>query len=124
MRSHRCVLLLAGLVLAGASRARAQQLQPPPTAPSLRFESWQVVPPSLPLGAPVELRLHAAPAERTRHALLGGAIGAAAAMVACTVISTLADDSADGGISFCPLDTYLLIGGAGFIVGAVVGWVL
>jgi hypothetical protein len=42
--------------------------------------------------------------------------------VACTAVSTLANDSADGGLSFCPLDTYLLMGGAGFIAGAAVGW--
>jgi hypothetical protein len=124
MQRHRFVLLVAGLMLAGASRAHAQQLQPLPAAPSLRFESGQAVPFSPALIASVDLRLDAASTERTRHAVLGGAIGAAAGVVFCTLVSTLADDSADGGISFCPLDSYLLIGGAGFVVGAVIGWVL
>jgi hypothetical protein len=44
-------------------------------------------------------------------------------VVFCTVVSTLADDSADSGLSFCPLDSYLLIGGAGFALGAAIGWV-
>jgi ABC-type branched-subunit amino acid transport system permease subunit len=62
--------------------------------------------------------------DRTRRALLGGAIGAAAGVVFCTAVSTLADDSAEGGLSFCPLDSYLLIGGAGFVLGAAIGWVI
>ena len=62
--------------------------------------------------------------DRTRHALIGGAIGAAAGVVFCTVVSTLTDESVDGGLSFCPLDSYLLIGGAGFVVGAVIGWMI
>lgn len=117
MPSPRCVLFVAGLMLAGAGRVHAQQMQPPPAAAAMHLEFPQAAPVA-PLGPGL-----AAP-DRTRHALLGGAIGAAAGVVACTVISTLADDSADGGISFCPLDSYLLIGGAGFIVGAVIGWVL
>jgi hypothetical protein len=56
--------------------------------------------------------------------LLGGAIGAAAGVVVCTVISTLIDDSADRGLSFCPLDTYLLFAAGGFIVGAGIGLLL
>jgi ABC-type branched-subunit amino acid transport system permease subunit len=66
-----------------------------------------------------------APAQnRRRHALLGGAIGAVAGVVFCTAVSTLANDSAEGGVSFCPLDSYLLIGGAGFALGFAIGWVV
>lgn len=119
MPGHRFVLLVAGLLLAGASRAQAQELQPLPATAAMHFES-RYAGPVAPLGPGLGL----ASPDRTRHALLGGAIGAAAGVVFCTVISTLADDSADGGISFCPLDSYLLIGGAGFVVGAVIGWVL
>jgi ABC-type branched-subunit amino acid transport system permease subunit len=61
---------------------------------------------------------------RTRQALLGGAIGAAAGVVFCTAVSTLANDSAEGGWSFCPLDSYLLIGGAGLLLGAAIGWAI
>ena len=37
---------------------------------------------------------------------------APAGVVFCTAVSTLVNESADGGVSFCPLDSYLLIGGA------------
>jgi hypothetical protein len=37
-------------------------------------------------------------------------------------MSTLINDSAEGGLSFCPLDTYLLFAGGGFVVGAAIGW--
>jgi hypothetical protein len=45
-------------------------------------------------------------------------------VVFCTAVSTLANDSAEGGLSFCPLDSYLLIGGAGFVLGAAIGWLI
>ena len=41
-----------------------------------------------------------------------------------TAISTLADDSADGGLAACPVDTYLLIGAAGFGLGFAIGWAI
>ena len=59
-----------------------------------------------------------------RHALIGGAIGAVAGFALCATISTLADDSAGGGVSFCPLDTALLIMGGGFALGAAIGWAI
>jgi ABC-type branched-subunit amino acid transport system permease subunit len=62
--------------------------------------------------------------DRKHRALIGGAIGAAAGLLACTAVSTLANDSADGGLSFCPLDSYLLIGGAGAVLGATIGWAI
>ena len=40
----------------------------------------------------------------------------------CTAISTLADDSADGGLAACPVDTYLLFGAAGLGLGFAIGW--
>jgi hypothetical protein len=39
-------------------------------------------------------------------------------------MSTLINDSAEGGLSFCPLDTYLLSAGAGFVLGALIGWLI
>jgi hypothetical protein len=45
-------------------------------------------------------------------------------VVVCTAFSTLIDDSVKGGLSFCPLDTNLLFGGAGFVLGAVIGWAI
>jgi hypothetical protein len=115
--------LIAGLLLVLAGPAQAQS-PPLPAAVPLRFESWR---PSAPLdqgGKPAAGRFVAPTKNRTRQALLGGAIGAAAGVVFCTAVSTLANDSAEGGLSFCPLDSYLLIGGAGFALGAAIGWVI
>jgi hypothetical protein len=116
-------MLVAGLLLSIAVPVRAQDSAPGPALAAVRFEPWE---PALrhresgPTVAPVA----AAPRNRTRRALVGGAIGAVVGVASCTVISTLADDSADGGISFCPLDTNLLMGGGGFLLGAAVGWLL
>ena len=114
--------LVAGLLLATANMAHAQRPRPLAEAIPLQFESWRpaaVLERGMP---PVTGQLVAAPRHRTRRALLGGAIGAAAGVVFCTAVSTLANDSADGGLSFCPLDSYLLIGGAGFVLGFAIGW--
>jgi hypothetical protein len=62
--------------------------------------------------------------DRKRHALIGGAIGTVAGLAFCTAVSTLANDSAEGGLSFCPLDSYLLTGAAGFALGFGIGWIL
>jgi ABC-type amino acid transport substrate-binding protein len=73
---------------------------------------------------PAAGRFIATSPDRKRHALIGGAIGAALGLAVCTVISTLADDSADGGLSTCPVDTYLLFGAAGFGLGFAIGWAI
>jgi hypothetical protein len=120
----RLAHLIAGLLLATAGPAHAQSPQPMAAAVPLQFESWR---PAAALdrgGTPATAQFVAASRNRKRQALLGGAIGAAAGVVFCTAVSTLANDSADGGLSFCPLDSYLLIGGAGFAVGFVIGWVV
>jgi hypothetical protein len=124
LRRRRLAPVVAGLVLAAAVPAPAQQPLSLPAPAVLRFDSGKPGPPVPAPRAWLGMRLDGDSRDRTRHALLGGAIGAAAGVVFCTVISTLADDSADGEISFCPLDSYLLIGGASFVVGAVIGWVL
>jgi hypothetical protein len=123
MRCTRVGLVVAGLLMGIAVPLRAQAMAPGPGLAIARFESWQPALRQHEAGhtlAPIA----AAPRNRTRRALLGGAIGAVVGVASCTVISTLADDSADGGISFCPLDTNLLMGGAGFLLGAAVGWLL
>ena len=119
-----CILLgvLAGLHLAGPSPVEAQHAGPRWDRSFVRFATWQApLPTRVVAGARIGSLDEARP-NRTRRVLIGGAIGAAAAAVACTAVSTLANDSADGGLSFCPLDTYLLVGGAGFVAGAAVGW--
>jgi hypothetical protein len=121
----RLAYLTAGLLLSTAGLAQAQAKSPRPLAAvvPLHFESWRPAA-ALDRGTPAAGQFVPAPRHRTRQALLGGAIGAAAGVVFCTVVSTLADDSADGGLSFCPLDSYLLIGGAGFALGFAMGWVI
>jgi hypothetical protein len=124
MRGSRFAQLVAGLVLVVASPVQAQNQPPLPAAAPLRFESWPAAPTLDAANKPAVAPLGARGRDRKRQALLGGAIGAAAGVVFCTVISTLGDDSADGGLSFCPLDSYLLIGGAGFVLGAAIGWAI
>jgi hypothetical protein len=117
----RLVHLIASLLLATAGLAQAQSPPLLAAAVPLRFESWRPAA-ALEHGRTVGGQFVAAPRHRTRRALLGGAIGAAAGVVFCTAVSTLANDSADGGVSFCPLDSYVLIGGAGFALGFAIGW--
>ena len=116
--------LIAGFLLALAGPARAQSPRPLAAAVPPQFESWQAPAPLDRSSKPITGQLIADSRHRTRQALLGGAIGAAAGVVLCTVVSTLANDSAKGGLSFCPLDSYLLIGGAGFALGFAIGWVV
>jgi hypothetical protein len=122
MRGRRAAVLILLLSLAAAAPAGAQGVRPGPAATPARFESWRAEVPAAAGGALPAAQLRAAEKNRTRQALIGGGIGAAAGLLGCTVISTLANDSADGGLSFCPLDSYLLIGGAGFLIGATIGW--
>lgn len=117
----RLAHLIASLLLATAGLAQAQSPRPLAAAVPLRFESWRPAA-ALERSRTARGQFVAAPRHRTRRALLGGAIGAAAGVVFCTAVSTLANDSADGGVSFCPLDSYVLIGGAGFALGFAIGW--
>jgi hypothetical protein len=121
--SNGLTLLIAGLVLATAVPAQAQTPQPLPAAP-IRFESWQPGAPFEPPVNPARVTFAASSRDRARHGLIGGAIGVLAAVAFCTTISTLANDSAEGGLSTCPIDTYLLLGAAGFAAGFAIGWVL
>jgi hypothetical protein len=124
MRCRHVTLLVLGFHLAAVRSAAAQEPRAVPTAVAVRFEPWQPTAP-VPLSRTVGVeRLLEAPSNRKRQALIGGAIGAAVGVLACTAVSTLSNDSAEGGLSFCPLDSYLLIGGGGFLVGAVIGWVI
>ena len=124
MRCRYFAPLVAGFVLVVAGPAYTQNPRPLPATAALRFESWQVPSSHHATSQPTMAPLGAAARGRTRRALLGGAFGAAAGVVFCTAVSTLANDSAEGGLSLCPLDSYLLIGGAGFLLGAAVGWVI
>jgi hypothetical protein len=120
----RLAPLVASLLLAIVGPAQSQSPQSLAAAVPIRFESRRPAA-SLDLGSkPAAGRFVATPQHRSRQALLGGAIGAVAGVVFCTAVSTLANDSAEGGLSFCPLDSYLLIGGAGFALGFAIGWVI
>ena len=120
MRFGRFVPLISAFVVTIAGTAQAQL--PIPAARPLQFEEWQATPVADVSNKPSFARLVPDSRNRTRQALLGGVIGAAAGVVVCTAFSTLIDDSIRGGLSFCPLDTNLLFGGAGFVLGAVIGW--
>ena len=120
--SNRLTALIAGLVIATAGAAQAQSPRPLQAAAAMRFESWQPTAPFDDGIAPAAGQRVVTSPGRKRHALIGGVIGAAVGLAACTAISTLADDSADGGLSACPLDTYLLFGAAGFGLGFAIGW--
>jgi hypothetical protein len=124
MRCGRFVTLFAGLGFSVAGPAQAQYPQPIPAAKPLRFESWQAASPLEVGSKPTVGRLVLDSRNRTRQALLGGVIGAAAGLVVCTAFSTLINDSAEGGLSFCPLDTNLLFAGGGFVLGAIIGWAI
>jgi hypothetical protein len=124
MRFSRFVLLIVALVLAVAGPAQAQHPQPIPAARPLQFESWRAESPSEVSRKLTVGRLVVASRNRTRQALLGGVIGTTAGVVICTAFSTLINDSAKGGLSFCPLDTNLLFGGAGFVLGVAIGWAI
>src|SRR5688572_19879972 len=107
MRFGYLVPLIAALVLAVAGPVQAQYPPPIAAARALQFESWRA-PSSVEVSKLTVGRLVLGSRNRTRQALLGGVIGAAAGVVVCTAFSTLIDDSAEGGLSFCPLDTNLL----------------
>lgn len=61
---------------------------------------------------------------RGRSAVIGGIIGSVAGVVVCTGISSLTNDSADGGFSTCTTKGNLLFATGGFAVGAAVGVVV
>ena len=123
MRCTRLAIVVAGLIVVLARPTSGQNHPPGLGTEPRHFESWRPTSPHDAASGATFPALGVAEEHRTRRALVGGAIGAAAGVVLCTAISTIANDSADGGLSFCPLDSYLLIGGAGFVLGAVIGLV-
>jgi hypothetical protein len=123
MRCGPVIPFVAGLLLVMWSPAHAQDQRPLAAVP-LQFESWRLASSLDSTGAPTVSRLVVVSRDRGDQALLGGIIGAAAGVVSCTVISTFIDDSAEGGLSFCPLDTYLYFAGGGFVLGAIIGWLI
>ena len=114
----RLAILTASLLVTMAQPLLAQEPFSIPARTSLHFESWRVA--ALHHSIPVPGK-SLEPGDRKNRWLVAGAVGAAAGVVFCTAMSTLINDSASGGLSFCPLDTYLLFGGAGFLLGAAVG---
>jgi hypothetical protein len=121
--SNRLAFLIPTLVIATTVPAQGQTPQPLPATP-VRFESWQPGAPFEPRVNPARVMVAATSRDRARHGLIGGAIGVVAAVAFCTTVSTLANDSAEGGLSTCPISSYLLMGAAGFAAGFAIGWVL
>jgi hypothetical protein len=52
--------------------------------------------------------------------MIGAGVGIAFSAAMCTA----ADDPGDNGAAFCSFDHYLLTAGAGFALGALIGWVI
>jgi hypothetical protein len=116
----RVSIWIAGLLVAFAQPAVAQAVPSIAVIAPLQFESWQAA--ALNHGSiPAATQVITVAPSKKNNWLIGGAVGAAAGVVFCTAMSTLINDSASGGLSFCPLDSYLLIGGAGFLLGAAIG---
>lgn len=117
---NRAAILIAALLVAVASPVLGQAAPSIAATTPLRFESWQAA--GLNHGSmPAARGVMTVAPNKKNNWLIGGAVGAAAGIVFCTAISTLMNDSASGGLSFCPLDSYVLIGGAGFLLGATIG---
>ena len=115
----RPAILIATLLIAVPQPAPAQEALSIAVRTSLHFEPWQPAPFGNGRAGVVKFLLESE--DRKNRWLIPAAIGAAAGVVFCTAMSTLINDSASGGLSFCPLDSYLLIGGAGFLLGAAIG---
>lgn len=60
---------------------------------------------------------------RARHAVIGGLIGGAAGILACTAISNIANDPGSG-FSTCDAKAYIGFGLGGAAVGALIGWAI
>ena len=60
---------------------------------------------------------------RVRNAVIGGAIGATAGILACTVVSNIAKDPGTG-FSTCTTKGYLILGLGGLGIGAGIGAVI
>ncbi len=128
----RIAALLAVAVL-GAAPVTAQSVGP--VLPGAAFASWDPDPGAatgaaagggerLPNHGTGESSPSHGVSERSlKRGLIGGVIGAAAGVVACTIISNIADDSDDPGsrITTCTASGYLLFGGVGFGVGFLIG---
>lgn len=65
----------------------------------------------------------AAPHNGRRNALVGGLIGGATGVIACTVISNIVNDSGTG-FSTCDTMAYVGFGLGGAAIGATIGFVL
>jgi hypothetical protein len=85
------------------------------------FASWEQPSASIRPGA---VQVPAASPHRVRNALIGGVVGAAAGVAACTVFSNIADDAAADRFTTCTAKGYLLTGGIGFGAGFLVGWLV
>ena len=74
----------------------------------------------VPSPAPIRVSLPAGQPDRLGNAVLGAVIGGAAGIVTCTVISNIVKDSGTG-FSTCTWKGYLLLGGSGAGLGALIG---
>ena len=115
------------VTLLGAGRFAAPPPAPPPPASLLHLPATLGVSAEIRF-APVKDTVSLARLElssmrrldRTGNVVVGGVIGAVTGIVACTVISNIANDPGTG-FSTCTETGYLAFGLGGFAVGALVG---
>ena len=91
--------------------------------PALPFASFRagIHAPAAPAAPPIRLIVAVdSKPDRLGNALLGAAIGGAAGIITCTVISNIAKDAGTG-FSTCTWKGYLLLGGSGAGLGALIG---
>lgn len=108
-------LLLAGLSIAGPLGAQSEKPVIVFATRPAQFASW-----------PPAAMLNEAPGfehPRARNVLIGSAIGAAAGLVVCTIVSNLVNDPGSG-FSTCTLNGYLLTGGIGLAGGLLIGLIV
>ena len=118
---RRLLLAVTFATLAGAAAPVRAQYPAPVPQRQAAFASWE--PGGIAAAEDDAPHRSAAISPRGRRALIGGAIGAAAGLAVCTVISNLTDEGAEG-FSTCTWKGYLLTGGIGFGVGFAAGWLL
>ena len=111
--------VLIALLLLVTTRAAAQPSRS--GQPPFRTSLTSLTSPTSPSTLTARLRLPPAPArDRTGHVLVGGLIGSAAGIVACTAISNYVKDKGTG-FSTCTTKGYVGFVAGGFAVGAVIG---
>jgi len=128
VRSRSGLIAVLGLVTIGspAIAQHAPATEPLESIPAVRWTAAATDPEvrdslSATRAALERSRIRVAPdGNRGRNAILGGLIGAVTGLIACTVISNIANDPGTG-FSTCTSKGYLMLGLGGGGLGALIG---